>query len=310
MKKVLCILTIIFTMFFMCSCINNITESEGKLTKEADLYFSNSEYNDVFKEKRTVAYDREEDFIKALFNEILSGPSDVNGRAVVPAGTSLLDFGMDGYVLNLNLSKEFLNYEGEQSKSAELLARYSIVKTMCGCQNVEKVHFFVDGEELLNSSGAPVGDLGESDIVFSFGGSENLTEKYVTLYYANSEFDKLVLRRKKVQVAENSIEKTIVTELLTKPDDNKLYSAIPKDTKVISVETKAEICFVNLSGEFVENFEGGSAAAEMAIYSIVNSLTELPDIDKVQFLIDSVKVDVFGDFIFSDPFERNLALVE
>lgn len=310
MKKILCILTIIFTVLFVCSCAQNTADSEGKLTKNVELYFSNADYNDVFAEKRTVVYEREDDFIRAVFNEILKGPADVNAKSVVPEGTSLLNFNMDGYVLNLNLSHEFLNYEGEHSKSAQLLARYSLVKSMCGFENVEKVHFFVDGEELLNSSGSPVGDIGEDDILFSFGGSENLTEKYVTLYFANSDFDKLVSRRKKVQLTENSIEKTIVSELLTGPDDDRLYSAIPKGTKVISVETKAEICFVNLSGDFVENFVGGSAAAEMAIYSIVNSLTELPDIDKVQFLIDSVKIDIFGDYIFSDPFERNLSLVE
>jgi len=41
-----------------------------------------------------------------------------------------------------------------------------------------------------------------------------------------------------------------------------------------------------LSKEFVENHIGGSTAELMTINSIVASLTELPGIDKVQFLIE------------------------
>ena len=47
----------------------------------------------------------------------------------------------------------------------------------------------------------------------------------------------------------------------------------------------------------------------MTVYAIVNSLTELDDIKKVQFLIDGQKVENYGSVIFSEPFERNENIV-
>jgi len=48
----------------------------------------------------------------------------------------------------------------------------------------------------------------------------------------------------------------------------------------------------------------------LTIYSIVNSLTEINSVKKVQFLIDGEKIsDCKGHLDFSKPFERNEALI-
>jgi spore germination protein GerM len=130
------------------------------------------------------------------------------------------------------------------------------------------------------------------------------------LYFADAMGEKLVAERRKAPLVDNRLEKTVVLELVKGPKNSDLFATIPKDTRVLSVETKEGICFVNLSEEFVTKFSGGSSAATLAIYSIVNSLTELPDIDRVQFLIDGVKVETFGDYIFSEPFGRDKHVLE
>ncbi|MBQ8526420.1 MAG: GerMN domain-containing protein [Clostridia bacterium] len=311
MKKLIHFVLAIIIAFSMCSCDKNAVITDSKLTKEVTLYFSNTDYNDIQAEKRVITYEDEKQFPRAVVNELVKGPTEVGIKAVIPEGTQLLDIRHDGAIAKLDFSREYFNFEGDNSKSAELLARYSIVKTMCALDGIDKVLISVEGSELLNASGNPLGPIGESDIVFSQTQQENVTEKYVTLYFADEMGEKLVARRRRVPIVDNSIEKTIVTELVAGPSsDDGVYSTIPSGTKVLSVETKEGICFVNFSGEFISKFDGGSSAATMAIYSVVNSLTELPDIDKVQFLIDSAKTDTFGDYFFSEPFERDDSLID
>lgn len=82
-------------------------------------------------------------------------------------------------------------------------------------------------------------------------------------------------------------------------------SLFPANAKLLSVETKDSVCFVNFSKEFLNKRADGESEEIITVYAIVNSLTELDDITKVQFLIEGQKVENYGDMIFSQPFERN-----
>ncbi|MBQ7901639.1 MAG: GerMN domain-containing protein [Clostridia bacterium] len=305
MKRVLCIVMILVIAVCACGCDGKPAVSDGKLTKDVNLYFSNADYNNIRSEKRTVAYTEDDVFAQLVVQELLEGPSDVTSKAVIPSGTRLLDFKTDGVIARLNFSSEYLNFEGDNSKSAELLARYSIVKTLCELPGIDKVDICVEGEALLNSSGNPLGPIGENDIVFDENSTENVTHKYVTLYFSDEMGEKLVPVRRRAPLVDNSMEKTIITELIKGPDSDRYYGTLPSDTKLLTVETKEKICFVNFSKEFVDKFSGGSTEATLAIYSVVNSLTELGDIQKVQFLVNGEKVEWFGDYAFSEPFERD-----
>lgn len=312
MKKTLCFILSVVIILSMCSCSRNSVNTDGKMTKEVKLYFSNAEYNDINAEKRVVAYENEKQLPEAVLNELIKGPSNVDAKAVIPSGTRVLDVTLDGVIAKIDFSREYFDFDGEYSTRAELLARYSIVKTLCSVRGIDKVLICVEGNQLLSASGNAIGPIGENDMVLSQSLNENVTEKYVTLYFADDMGEKLVALRRRVPLVDNSIAKTVVAELVAGPnsDEDNVYKTIPNGTKVLSVETKEGICFVNFSGEFVSKFDGGSSAATMAIYSVVNSLTELPDIDKVQFLVDSAKIDTFGDYFLSDPFERDETIID
>ena len=80
-------------------------------------------------------------------------------------------------------------------------------------------------------------------------------------------------------------------------------------TKILGVTIKDGICYLNLSAEFLTI--SYPVSEEMVIYSLVNSLTELPNVNKVQISIDGESDMYFGDHILmSTIFERNLEIVE
>ena len=68
---------------------------------------------------------------------------------------------------------------------------------------------------------------------------------------------------------------------------------------MISISVKDKICYVNFDSSFLT--DALSIDGNLIVYSIVNSLTELPDVQRVQ--ISNI---VFRDISLSSPLERNL----
>ena len=90
-----------------------------------------------------------------------------------------------------------------------------------------------------------------------------------------------------------------------------MYPTIPEGTTLLNVTTKEGICYVDFNEKFLEKIP--EITNETAIYSVVNSLMELPkrNISKVQFLINGEVVPTYREgFAFDGYFERNLSLIK
>ena len=106
----------------------------------------------------------------------------------------------------------------------------------------------------------------------------------LTLYYPNAEATGLIATSRTVEVTDQEIIKAIFNELAVPPSG--LEKPLPQGTSLLGATVSADgIATINLSQEFHTNFNGGSAGEQMTLYSIVNSLTALPNVDSVQFLI-------------------------
>lgn len=89
----------------------------------------------------------------------------------------------------------------------------------------------------------------------------------------------------------------LISLLLEGPDNSNLESAIPVGTRLISVTQEGETLVVNLSKEFL-NFDTQETRVN-AIYSIVNTITELKEISKIKFMIEGEEAKGFNE-----PFAR------
>ena len=101
----------------------------------------------------------------------------------------------------------------------------------------------------------------------------------IVLYFKGNEAMKLEKEYRNVsmkRIAEN-MAKTVVEELLKGPTNEELHSLIPVDTKLLNIESQENTVILDLSNEFIEKQEGESNAL-LAIYSIVNSLTDITEI--------------------------------
>jgi len=182
---------------------------------------------------------------------------------------------------------------------------------LCQIPEVEYVSVLVAESPLLDSNATPVGFMNAESFVENPGSEINTyTVATLDLYFANETGDKLVDERVDIRYSSNmSVEKLVVEQLISGPITEEAYPCIPAETKIVSVSAKDGVCYVNLDEGFLR--QGYDVLESVPVYSIVNSLTEIPGINKVQILINGETNLVYRENIrFETIFERNLDMIE
>lgn len=180
---------------------------------------------------------------------------------------------------------------------------------LSGCTLLQKLGLQKNAEDEL---------LPVSSIIIGEAEASKLTDKIpVRLYFANDDNTKLKLEIRYIDSvdAQNSasdMATAIINELIKGPSDESAFRrTVPAEAKLLSpVSIKNKVASVNFSEEFISKHPGGKDAERMTIYSIVNSLTELEEIEKVKFMIDGKSRPEFkGNFKFDSLFPRSAQLI-
>lgn len=281
--------------------VNMLVENEG----EYALYFSNAERTELVAEFRDFEFETEEELLNRVVEGLLLGPQPSSELvSVIPKGTQLKSLTFERNCVALDFSLQFLNSENYVDS---LLARYSVVKTICDLSDsFSSVRLTVEGEPISDNYGNEIGLMSSDDTLFDTVSLEQKKVKAI-LYFADSNGEKLIAEERVVSVSEaETIAEVVLQELLKGPENSASVATIPAGTKVHSVEVKNGICYADFSGEFTERHVGGSSTEILTVYSVVNTLTAIEGIDQVQFLIDGKIKDVFGNMLFSEPFASNI----
>lgn len=137
-------------------------------------------------------------------------------------------------------------------------------------------------------------------------------ESVVTLYFGNE--DGYLRKELRTISGEPTAErgKELVEELIKgTQSQNDTLNVIPEGTKVLDYKFDAEKGLAIV--DFSEHILGaaGSMGETFAVYSVVNTLTELPGVEKVMFLVEGKEVETIGGHIYAgEPIERDLQLLE
>ena len=126
---------------------------------------------------------------------------------------------------------------------------------------------------------------------------EQLRKTIISLYFNNIETNTLMPEARLIDVkilAKNPYEE-IVNLLIEGPKSDKLEKTIPEGTKLNKAEIKGDVVYLDFSKEFIENHKGGSEEESKTIYSIVNTLLELNEVNSVRILIDGEENKSFKD---------------
>lgn len=304
MKKVLSLIVILVlcvSLFSACS----------KSDKTVSVYFKDAAANKLNEEKRTIPEKDKKDakeVAKFALAQMIQGPQSEGNETLFPDNTKLLSIAINGGVATLDFSKPY----NEARDVSALLLRLSIVNTLCGIKGIEGVVINVEGKPIVSeSTGKEFGVLSLENIAFETNDVQNGEKTTITLYFPQKNGDKLVreTRRIKLQSA-LSLEKAVIGELIKGPENEDSARALPVDAKLIGIETKNNVCFVNFSSEFVTKTAPGSLTTTLALYSVVNSLCQLENVESVQILVNGENGVEFGNFVLDIPYEKNDSIVK
>lgn len=304
-RRILCFIMI---ALILSGCSNQDTQSNKKDVVGYKIYYINNNETKIVTESYKPVASTKEELIREYITALSTAPENITYKKTLPDSILVKDFNLDDKgQLTLNFSSNYSSLEG----IGEILCRAAIVKTLSQVEGVEYVEFNINNQPLMNSYEKPIGLMMAEDFIDNAGeGAENYSKSTVTLFFANKKGDKLL--ESNIRVTYDGIipiEQLIVEQLIKGPIEEFQYPTISSKTSLIKVTTKESVCYVDFSEEFLDKLP--DITDEVAIYSIVNSLVESPNVNKVQFLVNGEIKKTYREVIDLDGvFERNLDLVE
>lgn len=292
----LCMLTLLMLAFNGCS------QREQKEKSDYYIYYLNKEKTKNVPVDYEPQSEKDEEVISDMILKLSQNPDSVD--YVRPLGsTRILSWSLENGQLQLNFGSEY----SQLDSIIEVLCRAAVVRTLIQVGSVDSISFYVGDAPLMDKSGTPVGLMTAESFIENPGEQINsIQTATLTLYFANAEGTGLVQEVQERHYNSNiSLEKLVMEQLIAGPIGGNGMSAIPAGTKLVSVSVLDGVCFVNLDGGFLnQNFE---IEEGVVIYSIVNSLAELPNVNKVQISVNGdTNMNYREKFSLTTVYERNL----
>lgn len=286
-------------------------EREGSYSYQ--VYYVNKEGTRVVSEEYvtdTSSKNREE-----LLQELIQVLKDTAER---PEYLSPFSEFYQGYALNEGqINLDFNEGYIKQDPVVEVLCRAAVVRTVTQIDGIDTVTFSVQGEALVDAIGIPVGAMTADSFIDNAGTEINAyVDTEFRLYFANETGDALTeVSRNVIYNSNISMEQQVVEELIKGPQENDIteneaaYPTVNPAVTILGVTVRDRVCYVNLSEEFLTPVS--NVTSQTALYSLVNSLVELPGVNKVQISIDGDTNVTFWDSVsLTTVFERNLDIIE
>lgn len=254
------------------------------------LYYSDRARRYLIAQNVSVSLATENDLVRFLVESLLTPPEDSGLISPLPVGTKLLDYSLDDGICTLNFSGEFEQNLWARCES-QRLALLSVVNTLTQLDDIHQVEFCTDGNLLaqygLISIPAPL--VFEENAIGPV--RTGMNEFDTTLYLSNGSGSYLAAVPMPLrQITGSSPAEQVVLALIQYQDLNGFHSTIPQQTRLLSVETRSGMCYVDLSGEFLSTQDH----LVSSVRSIVSSVCALEQIHSVQITVDGIVPD--GEF--------------
>lgn len=266
------------------------------------VYYLNSAMTRLVpQEYRTKTTDADA-LVDELMEDLLHVPADLDSQPAVSDKVEYQGFRRMDNVLYLFFDSNYTSMQAER----EILCRAALVKTLTQVEGVEYVTIYTGEQPLLGTTGAPVGVMAARDFVDSISDVNSYEMTELTLYFTDEAGEKLYPEKRQVVHNINaSMEKMVIEELVKGPESADLKPTLDPGTKLLSTSVNENVCYLNFDASFLSNTL--EVQEYIPIYSIVNSISELSGMNRVQISVNGSKEVSFRETIsLNTMFERNL----
>lgn len=233
--------------------------------------------------------------LDTVLSAYFSGPEDDRLITPFPRDAAVLDWVITDQTLILTMNDSF----GALSGVDLSIACACICKTFTELLPITHVQLqlkegMLDDERYLLFS--------QEDIRLYDNGLDQSRENF-TLYYSDSQRRYLIAEEVAVSLAtEDDVISFLLEALMTPPENSGLYSPLPRQTRLLDYTVDNGICTVNFSAEFERNGFSGCEAQRLSLLSVVNTLTQLEEIQQVEFASEGNLLVSYKMLTISEPF--------
>ncbi len=301
------ILTVLLLLTALISgSIQAFGQEEEPEAAKYSIFYMNSQGNQLGEDAFTPEKDTLNTVLQGLIDTYNTGHRDGVVR-YLPNNITIVTWSMEDGTLNLNLSEEYL----ELSPSQEVLVRAAFVRTFTQFSEVLFVTCLVDGEEVKDALGNPVGKM-SSDTFVEVNSTDRDSYRYDSflLYFADKDGRRLIPEKRRVYYRRSIPKARVALEQLANgPMEKGNYPTVSSDVSLQSVTLSDGICYVDFDGIFT-NQPIPDVSPELAVYSVVHTLIANTETDRVEIMVDGENDAVFGDLELYRFFSWNDELSE
>lgn len=126
---------------------------------------------------------------------------------------------------------------------------------------------------------------------------EQSRQTLVSLYFIDKETGEIYPEARLIDIKDiiNLPYEKLVTLLIEGPKNEKLRSIIPQNTQILKTYTEGDCLIIDFSSEILQYNKEEKNEKENMIKTIVNTMTELTEINKVKFLINGNQNEEFNE---------------
>ena len=135
----------------------------------------------------------------------------------------------------------------------------------------------------------------------------NRGQTQITLFFADDQAMYVLPEDRMASAEGKGPIRLAIEELIKGPQAVYLRPTLPPQTRLLGADISGVTAVVNFSKEFQTNHPGGSAGETMTIQSIVNTLTTINGVERVQFMVEGRRIEsLAGHYDLTAPMEREI----
>lgn len=116
----------------------------------------------------------------------------------------------------------------------------------------------------------------------------------VKLYFSTKDAMYLKAETRKIEAGKTNKYVETINELIKGPVSKELNRTIPEGVRIREIRIEGNIAYLDFNQALVDNHWGGSTGEIMTIYSIVNTITQFPEIDYAKILVEGKEIETLA----------------
>lgn len=248
----------------------------------------------------------QEALVAELMDQFLHVPKDLDCQPGITDKVAYQGSRQEDQVLYLYFDVNYTAMKPER----EILCRSALTRMLTQIPGIDYINIYCGDQPLMDRQGNPVGMLAANDFIMNTSNVNAYEKTELTLYFADETGNSLVEeKREVVHNINTSLEQLVVEQLIAGPGQEGHYATLPSDCKILSLSVTDNVCYINFDISFLNTTL--PVNEYVPIYSIVDSLSEMTTITKVQIMVNGSQNVMFRDVVsLGTTFERSQEYIE